>query len=114
MRIATYNILKGGTQRVHWVKMIEEHAVDLLLVQESFTHDEHLSPLQYPDSRGQSVCEMVEKNGWGSVVFSGTGSLKPVTVSGFSGWVIGAEIRGALWQSGHCAPILAFSVHAPS
>ncbi len=43
--IATYNILKGGTQRVHWVKMIEDYGVDLLLLQESYTPDEHLRPL---------------------------------------------------------------------
>ena len=31
MRIATYNILKGGSQRHHWVKLIEDHSVDMLL-----------------------------------------------------------------------------------
>ena len=34
MRIATYNILKGGSQRADWLKMIEDHSVDLFLVQE--------------------------------------------------------------------------------
>ena len=29
MRVATYNLLKGGTKRVHWLKMIVEHEVDL-------------------------------------------------------------------------------------
>jgi hypothetical protein len=33
MKIATYNILKGGSQRVHWVRMIQDYDVDLLLVQ---------------------------------------------------------------------------------
>ena len=65
MRIATYNILKGGSQRVHWAKMIEEHSVDLLLLQESYTPDEHLPPLKYPEARSRSVWKMVEKNGWG-------------------------------------------------
>ena len=97
MKVATYNILKGGTQRVHWVKMIEDHAVDLLLVQESYVHDEHLPSLMYPDARSRSVWEMVEQNGWGSAVFSRTGSVKPVAVSGFSGWVVGARNqRGVL------------------
>lgn len=41
MKIATYNILKGGSHRVHWTKMIEDQNVDLLLVQESYPHDEH-------------------------------------------------------------------------
>ncbi len=36
MKIATYNILKGGSNRTHWAKMIEELGVQLLLVQESF------------------------------------------------------------------------------
>ena len=44
MKIATYNILKGGSRRVHWVKMIEDQWVDLFLAQESYTHDEHLQP----------------------------------------------------------------------
>ena len=66
MRIATYNMLKGGSQRVHWVRMIEDFGVDLLLVQESYPHHEHLPPLMYPDAGKQSAWEMAEKNGWGS------------------------------------------------
>jgi exonuclease III len=93
--------------------MIEDHSVDLLLVQESYTHDEHLPPLLYPDARSQSVWEMVEQNGWGSAVYSRSGSLRPVSVAGFSGWVVGAEITGASWQSNHRHPLLAFSIHAP-
>jgi exonuclease III len=114
MKIATYNILKGGSRRVHWKKMIEDHSVDLLLVQESYIHAEHLPPLLYPDARSQSVWEMVENNGWGSAVFSKIGSVKPVAVPGFSGWVVGAEIEGTSWQAGFCDSLLAFSVHAPS
>jgi exonuclease III len=114
MKIGTYNILKGGAKRVHWVKLIEGYDVDLLLVQESYTHDEHLPLRSYPDARSQSVWERAEQNSWGSAVFSRTGSVKPVAVSGFSGWVVGAEISGASWQAGFADPLLAFSVHAPS
>jgi hypothetical protein len=28
MKVATYNILKGGSQRVHWVRVIQEFGVD--------------------------------------------------------------------------------------
>jgi exonuclease III len=114
MRIAAYNILQGGSQRLHWVKMIEEHSVDLLLVQESYAHDEHLPPLRYPDNRGQTVWERAGRNGLGSAVFSRTGVVAPVRVPGFSGWIVGAEISGASWQAGLADPLLAFSVHAPS
>jgi hypothetical protein len=110
MRIATYNILKGGSQRVHWVKMIEDHSVDLLLVQESYSHGEHLPPLHYPKARSRSAWEMVERRGWGSGVFSRSGSVKPISVAGFSGSVVGAKITGASW---HRDPLLAFSIHAP-
>jgi len=114
MKLATYNILKGGLQRVHWTKMIDDLGVDLLLVQESYPHDDHLPPLLCPDSRKKSVWEMVNQNGRGSAVFSNSGTLKPIPVPGFTGWVVGAEICGASWQypPGDC--IMAFSVHAPS
>ena len=78
MKIATYNILKGGSQRVHWVKMIDEFNVDLLLVQESYAHYEHLPPLLYLDAGKQSAWELAEPNHWGSAVFSRPGSVKPV------------------------------------
>jgi exonuclease III len=113
MRIATYNTLKGGSQRVHWAKMIEEHSVDLMLLHESYAPEEHLPPLQYPQARSRSVWEMAEKNGWGSAVFSRSGPVKAVSVAGFSGWVVGAEITGASWQSDGLDPLLAFSIHAP-
>ena len=114
MNIATYNILMGGSQRVHWIKMIEDFGVDLLLVQESYPHHEHLPPLLYPDAGSQSAWEMVEQNRWGSAVYSRTGSAKPIPVLGFTGWVVGAEISGASWQAGTADSLLAFSVHAPS
>lgn len=114
MKIATYNILKGGSKRVHWTKMIEDFGVDLLLVQESFPHHEHLPPMLYPDAQSQSVWEMVENNGWGSGVFSRSGSVKSISVPGFSGWVVGAEISGASWQDEFADPLVAISVHAPT
>ena len=114
MQIATYNILKGGSQRVHWVRMIQDYDVDVLLVQESYSHHEHLPPLLYPNAGKQSAWECAEKNIWGSAVFSRTGSVKPVAVPNFAGWVVGAEIRRASWQAGIADPLLAFSVHAPS
>lgn len=113
MKIATYNILKGGSRRVHWRRLIEDHSVDLLLVQESYMHDEHLPPLEFPTARNQTVWEKIEENRWGSAVFSRSGSVTPVSVAGFSGWVVGAEIASASWQSGYRDPLFAFSIHAP-
>lgn len=113
MKIATYNIRQGGSSRKHWAEMIDL-GVDLLLVQESYPHDEHLPPLLYQDLRNRSVWEKVEQNSWGSVVFSRSGTLKLVSVPRFTGWVVGAEICGASWQHSPDCCILAFSVHAPT
>ena len=114
MKLATYNILKGGSHRVHWTKMIEDQGVDLLFVQESYQHDDHRPPLLYPGSRNRSVWEMVEQNGWGSAVYSNSGTLKQISVPGFTGWVVVAQISGAFWQSHSDDSLMAFSVHAPS
>ena len=65
-------------------------------------------------ARKQSVWEMVEQNGWGSAIYSSTGTLKQISVPGFTGWVVGAEISGANWQSNHNDATLFFSSHAPS
>lgn len=114
MKVATYNLHKGGSRKVHWVRMVEDFGVDLLLAQETHPPYEHLPPLFYPDAGTRSVWQTVDRNGWGSAVYSHTGFLKPVAVPDFAGWVVGAEISGATWQAVDADPLLAFSVHAPS
>lgn len=113
MKIATYNILKGGSKRVHWVTMIEEYGVDLLLVQESYHPDEHIPPMLYPNFGGRSVWEMAEKNGWGSGIFSRTGTLNPIRIPNYTGWVVGASIHAENLHE-DVQGILVFSLHAPS
>lgn len=97
MRIATYNLLKGGTKRVHWHKMIVENEVDLLLTQESGPQEHYLPPLVYPDLRRQSVWDSATPNRWGSAIFSKTGVVKPLHIPGLNGWVVGADITRLSW-----------------
>src|SRR5436190_6425266 len=104
MRIATYNLRKGGARRVHWVKMIEDQGVDLLLVQESYASHEHLPSEGYPAIECQSAWRAAGRNNWGSALFARAGSVKSLPVRGFRGWVVGAEIRGTGWQSSRAAP----------
>lgn len=112
MIIAAYNLLKGGTRRVHWTKMIKDYGVDLLLVQESFSHKEHLSPSS--KATCQVVWQKTNRNPWGSGLYSPTGSVKAVSVPGFAGWVVGARITRAAWQAKPTSPLFAFSVHIPA
>jgi len=113
MRVATYNMLKGGTKRVHWLKMIEENHVDLLMAQESGPQDHYLPPLVHPDLQGQSAWDMAKPNRWGSAIFSKTGSVKQHKIPRFNGWVVGAEISTPAWQRAGDRPLAVFSVHVP-
>lgn len=114
MRIATYNLRKGGPCRVHWLRMIEGHGVDLLLTQESYAPHEHLPPGAYPDVPRQSAWKAAGQNRWGSAVFACGGSVRPLAVRDFAGWVTAAEVSGTPWQGAPADPLLVFSVHAPA
>lgn len=110
MRIATYDLCKGGARRTHLAKLLNEHHVDLLLAQECAEPSEHLSPLFYPDL-GESIhWQAVERNGWGSAIVSPKRRLKPLVVPGFEGWVVGAELEGLTGN----APLLVCSLYAPT
>ncbi|MEZ6056951.1 MAG: hypothetical protein R3C01_09615 [Planctomycetaceae bacterium] len=113
MNVATYNMRKGGSTRSHWQRMIEDHHVDLLFVQESYPHEEHLPPLLFPALRDRSVWANASQNKWGSGLFSASGTLTPLPLPNYQGWVAGAVIREPKWLSDG-ESILAFSIHAPA
>ncbi len=112
MKIATYNLLKGGSKLTHWQKMIEDHKVDLLLLQESHRPERHLPPylIQVPPER--IVWSCATPNQWGSGIYTSSGTLKHIPVPDFNGWVVGAELSGADWQAKD-ERIRIFSIHAP-
>ncbi|MCZ2343404.1 MAG: endonuclease/exonuclease/phosphatase family protein [Bacteroidales bacterium] len=114
MKIATYNILKGGTRRVHWLRLLEEWNVDLLLLQETYPHTDHLPAERYPNAAQQTIWVRAGKNRWGSAIFSRSGIVTRVRVPHFDGWVTGARIRHAAWQSSSMESLLVFSIHAPA
>ena len=93
--------------------MIDDYAVDVLFVQESYPHDVHLPPLLYPDSRSRSIWNKAGSNQWGSGVFSRAGVLKQVEVPSFNGLVVGAKLTETPWQA-DTESMFVFSVHAPN
>lgn len=111
MKIASYNILQGGSKRVHWKKMINDQDVDLLCVQESLPQNEHLSASSSPYTSNRSVWQKVESNKWGSGIFSKTGTLTEIDIPHYCGWVVGAELSNAFWQEND-AKTLVFSLCA--
>lgn len=114
MNIATYNLRFGGKQRTHWKKMLEEHSVDILLLQETYPSDEHLKPLFYPPPGERCVFQCVPGRSWGSAVYVTNGCVRRIVVPDFEGWVEGGEITGVTWPDGGSDGLLTFSLHAPS
>lgn len=114
MNIATYNLRVGGKKRVHWQKMLDDHQVDILLLQETFPHDQHLQTLLEPLPTDRCVFNFVPGLPWGSAVFLAKGSIRRIPVTGFEGWVEGGAVSRVTWPDGTNNELLTFSLHAPS
>lgn len=113
MRIATYNMLQGGKSLVHWSRLVCEHGVDLLFVQESYAPSRHDKPLVEAQRADRSVWNSVSGRQWGSGVFSTSGRLEQVAIPGFEGWCTGAWLVESNWNTSD-EPLLVCSIHAPS
>ena len=89
MRLVTWNVLKGKGREV-WPQL----AADLVFLQEA-----DAAP------QGDSVVwQRVPGERWGSAVISTVGSIRPIVLSGYEGWVVGGEL----------GTLAVFSLHAPS
>ena len=61
---------------------------------------------------GPKCSEQVQGRGWGSAVLVRDGSLEPIAIPGYSGWVIGARWRPK--PSDVSETIYLFSMHSPT
>ncbi len=97
MRIATYNLHFGGKDRVHWNHLLDEHAPEILLVQESYPPLDHLPESVHRHRHLKAVWSPAESKGktmkWGSGIYVESGGQTRLTLPGFDGWVVGAEIE---------------------
>jgi hypothetical protein len=106
MRIVTFNFLAGGSARRsgHWALVRERLAPDVLLAQEC-----RPPPVW---SAGSAVWAKVSPRGWGTGVFLARGTIRPIPVRGFKGWVVGGEVEQVGWPSQR--PVRIFSIHCPA
>lgn len=103
MRIITYNLRQRGKGE-QWVGLQAERP-DILLLQESS------DPATYAGTdQGQWHWRKVSTARFGSALWSRSGSIEPLSVPGFEGWIAMARITG---HAAHPAPFLAASLHAP-
>jgi endonuclease/exonuclease/phosphatase family metal-dependent hydrolase len=118
MRIVTYNLHFGGKGRVHWNEIIEEFSPEILMVQESYAPEEHLSPLLHGMKHQHAVWSPVESKGktlkWGSGAYFPSHGPQPINLPNFTGWVVGGEIAEFRCPDGNVRRLRAFSLHAPS
>ena len=114
MKIVSFNMHFGGKTGPNnsWQRLIAEVAPDIVFAQESFHPEEYLSAEALAQFT-EPVWKSVPGRKWGSAILSKNHQLEPVTLQGFEGWVVGAEIPD-LVVGGIEQRALVFSIHAPS
>ena len=86
MRVVTYNLRGGGSARrgEQWELIRDQLAPDILLAQECRPPPDH-----HP--RTGEAWAKATRSGWGTGVYLASGTLRPIPVRGFGGWVVGAS-----------------------
>ena len=112
LRIVTYNFLRAGSVKRcgHWSRVLRHLKPDLVLAQEC------RPPQNSPGERFRHrphdgfAWQSAGSRGWGSGLFARSASLVRIAIPDYDGWVVGGELRNALWWE---RPLLVFSVHGP-
>ncbi|MBD3375032.1 hypothetical protein GF406_08365 [candidate division KSB1 bacterium] len=102
MRIVTWNQKQDSGSSV-WPLFFHTLKADIVLLQETLN----------PEWSGQVLWEKVPHAFWGSAILTSTGTIRPLKIPGYEGWVVGGEwLDSGLRQSGH--PLYIFNIHAPT
>jgi exonuclease III len=104
LRIATWNFLAGGSARraAHWELILDRIAPDVLLSQEC-------RPAPPGGGWADRLWVRAPGRSWGTGLYLRRGSIRPIAVPGFRGWVTGGELD----RSVTARPLRVFSVHCP-
>lgn len=113
MRIATYNLRSGGTNKTHWSKVLGNFDPDLFLVQESYDPVQHLPTLAHGDLHRNACWEPVAGLKWGSAVYVKGVMARPLKLPDFYGHVVSVEVDGSSFPVCEGRTLRIFSVHAP-
>lgn len=97
MRLVTWN-LRNGAGRPLWPRLQADIQADIGFLQESDATPDGANVLwrQVPGAQ------------WGSAVVTTLGSIRPIELSGYEGWVVGGHLQAAR------RALAVFSVHVPS
>ena len=116
MKVATYNLRAGGRRnaRIHWRRMIEDFAPEILLVQETRHPSAYLEPEFYAANAGRIHWRAAPGRLWGSAIFVRSGRVKPITLPVYSGYIVAAEVRASDWSRRSGRPLYVVSLHVPA
>jgi endonuclease/exonuclease/phosphatase family metal-dependent hydrolase len=102
VRIVTWNLNQGMAAAI-WPRLQASLAADLVLLQES------------PRPSWPRPCDWqpVPHAEWGSAVLATHGTIRPIPIAGYEGWVAGGElVNSPLAAAGRS--LFAFSLHSPT
>lgn len=107
MHVITYNLRQLGKPG-QW-QGLQAESPDLLLLQESSAPDRYA----VPDCGGSWLWRRTATTRFGSAIWVRRGSLEPVAVPGFEGWLTAAIVTGLASPAGAGAELFVVSLHAP-
>jgi exonuclease III len=113
LRVVAYNFLSGGSplRAGHWSRLGARLAPDIVLAQECRLPED--SPAEtFRSAAGDTlVWAPVAARRWGSAILVRGLRATPLTLRGFAGWVVGAEVPAPAWSSNRLLRV--FSIHCP-
>jgi endonuclease/exonuclease/phosphatase family metal-dependent hydrolase len=114
LRIVAYNFLSGGSaaRAGHWSRLVDGLAPDVVLGQEC-RPPHACSDERFRAAPGDTLLwAPAATRRWGSAILLRGVRATPLTVRGFAGWVVGAEVAGPPWAPAR--PLRLLSVHCPA
>lgn len=116
MKIITYNLRAGGKRgnRVHWQRLLDLFAPEILLVQETLHPSAYLEPAFYAANAQRIHWLAAPGRKWGSAIYVRSGRLKPLTFPAHNGYVVVAQVTGSDWSRRTRRPLRVVSLHVPA
>ena len=116
MKLATYNLRAGGRRgnRVHWQRMLQAFAPEILLMQETQAPASYLEPDFYAANASAHLLAGRARPQMGQRHLR---SLRPVEAAGaarYNGYVVAAEVTGSDWSQRTGRPLRIASLHVPA
>ena len=112
LRVVAYNFLSGGSsaRAGHWSRLHARLAPDVVLAQECRApQDSHGERFRVGPGDTLLWAPAATRR-WGSAILLRGLPARPLTIPGFAGWVIGAEVAG---RGSGGRPLQLFSIHCP-